>query len=157
NVEPSAARSRQRDRMGADAPVSHLTRSARMAAHEYAFTLTPGNSSRTRSVAIACTAIAAVCVLSSTLVMRELVGAPATRTAAPGAPTDGPPRPDPPPAPAGGRPAHDCRRTCYDGRPHHDRHDHQDLVLRAALVAERDPPDHVAGPDAAGPRAAGPQ
>src|SRR5262245_17331302 len=53
-----------------------------MAAHEYAFTLTPGNSSKTRSFAIACTAIAAVCVLSSTVVMRELMGAPTTaRTA----------------------------------------------------------------------------
>src|SRR5262249_9360960 len=52
-----------------------------MAAHEYAFTLTPGNSSKTRSFAIACTAIAAVCVLSSTVVMRELMGAPTARIA----------------------------------------------------------------------------
>jgi hypothetical protein len=52
-----------------------------MAAHEYAFTLTPGNSSRTRSVAIACAAVAAVCVLSSTVVMRELVGTPTARAA----------------------------------------------------------------------------
>ena len=57
-----------------------------MAAHEYAFTLTPGNSSRTRSLAIAGAAIAAVCVLSSTLVMRELVGAPTARAAAVPAP-----------------------------------------------------------------------
>jgi hypothetical protein len=53
-----------------------------MAAHEYAFTLTPGNSSRTRSLAIAGAAIAAVCVLSSAVVMRELVGTPAVRAAA---------------------------------------------------------------------------
>jgi hypothetical protein len=50
-----------------------------MAAHEYAFTLTPGNSSRPRSITIACAAIAAVCVLSSTVVMRELAGAPTAR------------------------------------------------------------------------------
>src|ERR1700759_4220516 len=54
-----------------------------MAAREYAFTLTPGHSSRTRSLAIACAAIAAVCVLSSTLVMRELVGGPTARAATP--------------------------------------------------------------------------
>jgi len=49
-----------------------------MAAHEYAFTLTPGRSSRARSVTIACAAIAAVCVLSSAVVMRELIaGQPA--------------------------------------------------------------------------------
>jgi hypothetical protein len=54
-----------------------------MAAHEYAFTLTPGSSSRTRSLAIACAAIAAVCVLSSTVVMRELAGTPTARAAAP--------------------------------------------------------------------------
>ena len=53
-----------------------------MAAHDYAFTLTPGNSSRPRSLAIAGAAIAAVCVLSSTVVMRELVGAPAPRAVA---------------------------------------------------------------------------
>jgi hypothetical protein len=53
-----------------------------MAAHEYAFTLTPGNSSRTRSIAITCAAIAAVCVLSSAVVMRELAGAPTARAAA---------------------------------------------------------------------------
>jgi hypothetical protein len=52
-----------------------------MAAREYAFTLTPGNSSRTRSLAITCAAIAAVCVLSSTLVMRELVGGQTARAA----------------------------------------------------------------------------
>jgi len=52
-----------------------------MAAHEYAFTLTPGNSSRTRSTTIACAAIAAVCVLSSAVVMRELAGAPTARAA----------------------------------------------------------------------------
>lgn len=65
-----------------------------MSAYEYAFTLTPGGSSRARSLTIACVAIAAVCVLSSTVVMRELVGAqPAraatastTSTAAPAAP-----------------------------------------------------------------------
>jgi len=50
-----------------------------MAAYEYGFTLTPGNSSRTRSLAISCAAIAAVCVLSSTLVIRELVGTPTVR------------------------------------------------------------------------------
>jgi len=49
-----------------------------MSAYEYAFTLTPGGSSRARSLTIACAAIAAVCVLSSAVVMRELVaGAPA--------------------------------------------------------------------------------
>ncbi len=52
-----------------------------MSAYEYAFTLTPGGSSRGRSLTIACAAIAAVCVLSSTVVMRELVGAPAARAA----------------------------------------------------------------------------
>jgi len=52
-----------------------------MAAYEYGFTLTPGNSSRTRSLAISCAAIAAVCVLSSTLVIRELVGTPTVRAA----------------------------------------------------------------------------
>jgi len=52
-----------------------------MAAYEYGFTLTPGNSSRTRSLAISCAAIAAVCVLSSTLVIRELVGTPTARAA----------------------------------------------------------------------------
>ncbi len=46
-----------------------------MSAYEYAFTLTPGRASRARSLTIACAAIAAVCVLSSTVVMRELVGA----------------------------------------------------------------------------------
>src|SRR5215813_1555057 len=56
-------------------------RSALMAAYEYGFTLTPGNSSRTRSLAISCAAIAAVCVLSSTLVIRELVGTPTARAA----------------------------------------------------------------------------
>ena len=54
-----------------------------MAAREYAFTLTPGSSSRTRSLAISCAAVAAVCVLSSTVVMRELVGAPTARAATP--------------------------------------------------------------------------
>jgi hypothetical protein len=52
-----------------------------MSAYEYAFTLTPGGSSRARSLTIACAAIAAVCVLSSTVVMRELVGAPSARAA----------------------------------------------------------------------------
>jgi hypothetical protein len=52
-----------------------------MSAYEYAFTLTPGGSSRARSLTIACVAIAAVCVLSSTVVMRELVGAPPARAA----------------------------------------------------------------------------
>src|SRR5690242_627482 len=52
-----------------------------MAAHEYAFTLTPGSSSRTRSVALAGVAIVAVCVLSSTVVIRELVGTPTARAA----------------------------------------------------------------------------
>jgi hypothetical protein len=52
-----------------------------MSAYEYAFTLTPGRSSRARSLTIACVAIAAVCVLSSTVVMRELVGAQPARAA----------------------------------------------------------------------------
>jgi hypothetical protein len=52
-----------------------------MPAYEYAFTLTPGRSSRARSLTIACAAIAAVCVLSSTVVMRELVGAQPARAA----------------------------------------------------------------------------
>jgi hypothetical protein len=52
-----------------------------MSAYEYAFTLTPGGSSRARSLTIACVAIAAVCVLSSTVVMRELVGAQPARAA----------------------------------------------------------------------------
>ena len=53
-----------------------------MAAHEYAFTLTPGGSSRARSVTIACAAIAAVCVLSSTVVMRELIATQPVRAVA---------------------------------------------------------------------------
>ena len=53
-----------------------------MAAHEYAFTLTPGGSSRARSVTIACAAIAAVCVLSSSVVMRELVATQPARAVA---------------------------------------------------------------------------
>jgi len=52
-----------------------------MAAQEYGFTLTPGGSSRARSLTIACAAIAAVCVLSSTVVMRELIGGQAARAA----------------------------------------------------------------------------
>jgi hypothetical protein len=52
-----------------------------MSAYEYAFTLTPGGASRARSLTIACVAIAAVCVLSSTVVMRELVGAQPARAA----------------------------------------------------------------------------
>ena len=52
-----------------------------MSAYEYAFTLTPGRSSRARSLTIAGVAIAAVCVLSSTVVMRELVGTPPARAA----------------------------------------------------------------------------
>ena len=54
-----------------------------MSAYEYGFTLTPGRASRARSLTIACAAIAAVCVLSSTVVMRELLGAqPARATTA---------------------------------------------------------------------------
>jgi hypothetical protein len=53
-----------------------------MSAYEYAFTLTPGRSSRVRSLTIACTAIAAVCVLSSAVVMRELIGGQPARAAA---------------------------------------------------------------------------
>jgi len=52
-----------------------------MPAYEYAFTVTPGRSSRVRSLTIAGAAIAAVCVLSSTVVMRELVGTPTARAA----------------------------------------------------------------------------
>jgi hypothetical protein len=52
-----------------------------MPAYEYAFTVTPGRSSRARSLTIAGAAIAAVCVLSSTVVMRELVGTPTARAA----------------------------------------------------------------------------
>jgi hypothetical protein len=70
-----------------------------MAAHEYAFTLTPGNSSRTRSLALAGAAIAAVCVLSSTIVMRELVGAPTARAAAVPALASVPTPPTPPTIP----------------------------------------------------------
>ena len=52
-----------------------------MSAYEYAFTITPGRSSRVRSLTIAGAAIAAVCVLSSTVVMRELLGTPPARAA----------------------------------------------------------------------------
>lgn len=54
-----------------------------MSGYEYAFTLTPGGSSRARSLTIACAAIAAVCVLSSAVVMRELVGAQPAAAMAP--------------------------------------------------------------------------
>jgi hypothetical protein len=54
-----------------------------MAAYEYAFTLNPRGTHKARSFAIAGAAIAAVCVLSSTVVMRELIGAaPAQATIA---------------------------------------------------------------------------
>jgi len=52
-----------------------------MSAYEYGFTITPGRSSRVRSLTIAGAALAAVCVLSSTVVMRELVGTPTARAA----------------------------------------------------------------------------
>ena len=48
-----------------------------MAAYDYAFTLTPGNRSGIRTFAVACAAVVAVCALSSTMVMSELVQAPA--------------------------------------------------------------------------------
>jgi hypothetical protein len=50
-----------------------------MAAYEYAFTLDPRGARRARSFATACAAIAAVCVLSSAVVMHELVGAAPAR------------------------------------------------------------------------------
>ena len=53
-----------------------------MSGYEYAFRLTPGGPSRARSLTIACVAIAAVCVLSSTVVMRELVGPEPARASA---------------------------------------------------------------------------
>ncbi len=52
-----------------------------MSAYNYAFTLTPGRSSRTRSFAVAGAAITAVCVLSSTVVMRDLVATQPARAA----------------------------------------------------------------------------
>jgi len=67
-----------------------------MSVHEYAFTLTPGGASRGRSLTIACVAIAAVCVLSSAVVMRELVGSQPVRAAT---------APAPAPAPAAASPA----------------------------------------------------
>ena len=69
-----------------------------MSAHEYAFTLTPGGSSRGRSLTIACVAIAAVCVLSSAVVMRELVGSQPVRAATAPAPAPAPAAVNPTPA-----------------------------------------------------------
>jgi hypothetical protein len=45
-----------------------------MSANSYAFTLTPGGPTGARSFCMIAAAIAAVCVVSSTVVMRELVG-----------------------------------------------------------------------------------
>ena len=54
-----------------------------MSAYQYAFTLTPGRTSGLRSICMVGAAIVAVCVLSSTVVMRELVGStPAQATTA---------------------------------------------------------------------------
>jgi hypothetical protein len=50
-----------------------------MSTYEYAFTLAPGGASRARTLTIAGVAIAAVCVLSSVVVMRELVAAQPAR------------------------------------------------------------------------------
>jgi hypothetical protein len=58
-----------------------------MSGYEYAFTLTPGGASRARSLTITCVAIAAVCVLSSTVVMRELVGPQPARASAAATPS----------------------------------------------------------------------
>lgn len=54
----------------------------RVAAYEYGFAPAPGGWSRARSVTVACAAIAVVCVLSSTVVMRELVATQPARAAA---------------------------------------------------------------------------
>jgi hypothetical protein len=54
-----------------------------MSANRYAFTLTPGGPTGARSFCMIAAAIVAVCVVSSTLVMRELVGSqPASATTA---------------------------------------------------------------------------
>jgi hypothetical protein len=50
-----------------------------MSANTYAYTLTPSGPTGARSFAIIAAAIAAVCVLSSVPVMRELVGSPPAR------------------------------------------------------------------------------
>ena len=58
-----------------------------MSANTYAFTLTPGGPTGARAFCMIAAAITAVCVLSSTLVMRELVGSqPARATTAATAP-----------------------------------------------------------------------
>ena len=50
-----------------------------MSAHNHAYTLTSGGPTGARSFAIVAAAIAAVCLLSSVPVMRELVGSPPAR------------------------------------------------------------------------------
>jgi hypothetical protein len=50
-----------------------------MSAHNHAYTLTSGGPTGARSFAIVAAAIAAVCLLSSVPVMRELVGSPPGR------------------------------------------------------------------------------
>src|ERR1700681_4239736 len=52
---------------------------APMSAHNHAYTLTSGGPTGARSFAIVAAAIAAVCLLSSVPVMRELVGSPPAR------------------------------------------------------------------------------
>jgi hypothetical protein len=68
--------------MGAIAP-AQLDPERPMSANNYAYTLTPGGPTGARSFCMIAAAIAAVCVVSSAVVMRELVGPqPASATTA---------------------------------------------------------------------------